>query len=109
MLPMGATMTLSFESILNLQSFEEPAPAPIERTTEAKFLEEARKSPIERMREQILKELGMTEEDLAALPPDEKRAVEEKIRAMIEEKLRQGMGADREPPESAAALIQAVA
>src|SRR5690606_31980179 len=69
-LPMGATMTLSFEAILNLQSLDEPAPEKLtEPSAEEKFLEEARKSPIERMREQILEELGLTEEAIAQMSP----------------------------------------
>jgi hypothetical protein len=46
---------------------------------------------LERMREQVMKELGLTEDDLASMTADEKRVAEDKIREMIEEKLKQGM------------------
>lgn len=102
-------MTLSLETIMNLPSLDEPAPVKlIEPSAEEKFLEEARKSPIERMREQILEELGLTEEAIAQMSPDERRATEDKIRALIEEKLRQAMGAD-ETPDGNAQMIEAVA
>jgi hypothetical protein len=61
-----------------------------ERTREA-FLAYAQKSPMERLRDQILESLGLTEEGLAALPPEEKAAMEDKIRKIIEEKLRESM------------------
>ncbi len=44
-----------------------------------------KKTPEERLRDKILKALGMTEEDLESLPPNERQAVEEKIREIIKE------------------------
>jgi hypothetical protein len=46
------------------------------------------------MRDDILKSLGLTEDDLAKMSPEERAAVEEKIKKMIEEKFRQGMHMD---------------
>ena len=40
-------------------------------------------SPQERMRAAILKQLGLTEEQLAALPPEQQKAVEDKIAALM--------------------------
>lgn len=106
-LPSSTAMPLSFESILQLQSLDEPEPATIAAPTPTElFLEEARKDPIERMREQIMEELGISEADLAALPPDERRAMEDKIREMIEEKLRQANGADDGPAQSNGEMIE---
>lgn len=99
---------LSFESVLALQSLDAPKP-PAPPSAADLFLQEAQKSPIERMREQILEELGLTEESIAQLPPEEKRAVEDKIRRMIEEKIRQAMGADEAPAASNAAMLQTIA
>lgn len=48
-------------------------------------------TPEERMRAQILYSMGLTEEDVAAMSPEEQEAVEAKIAAMIDEKLRQSM------------------
>lgn len=109
-MPMGATMSLSFETVMNLQSQDDPEPTRLEAPSATqKFLEEARKSPIERMREQIMKELGISEEDLAMMSPDERRATEDKIREMIEEKFRQAAGADSDVPDSNASMIEVVA
>jgi len=106
-LPISSAQPLSFESILELQRIEDPEPAKIEPpSAEELFLEEARKNPIERMREQILEALGLTEESLAELPPEEKRAMEDKISKLIEEKLRQANGAEEAPPGSNAEMLQ---
>ena len=51
------------------------------------FLEFMSKTPEERWREQILKSMGLTEEELAALPPEEREKIEEKITAIIEDKV----------------------
>ncbi|MCR6645941.1 MAG: hypothetical protein NVV62_16175 [Terricaulis sp.] len=100
----GALSNISFDAVLFLQSEEPQAPAISAPTPTEIFLEEIQKDPIERMREQILEELGLTEEDLAAMGPDERRATEDKISAMIEEKLRQGFGA-RSRPQTAAEYL----
>jgi hypothetical protein len=105
-LPSSQAMPLSFESVLQLQSLDEAAPEISAPSATDIFLEEARKNPMERLREQIMKELGISEADLAALPPDEKRAMEDRIREMIEEKLRQGMGADNADAGGAGAVLR---
>lgn len=96
---------ISFDSVMFLQS-EDAAPAIETPSATQLFLAEIQKDPIERWREQILESLGLTEEDLAAMPPEERRAVEEQIAALIEEKLRQGFGADRAPETAAEYLTQ---
>lgn len=109
-LPPSSAPALSFESILALQTEEAPQVSGLEELTATqKFLEEARKSPMERMREQILQQLGLTEESLAQLSPEERQAAEDKIRELIEEKLRQAMGADERPTASNASMIEVVA
>jgi pyrroline-5-carboxylate reductase len=107
-LPSSSAVKLSFENIIALQSLiDEPAQLAEMSATE-KFLEEARKSPIERMREQVLESLGLTEEALAQMPPQERRAAEDKIRELIEEKIRQAMNADDQPTESNSAMLQSL-
>jgi len=109
-LPLGAALPLSLETVINLQAIEEPKAVERKAPSAADlFLEEARKSPIERMREQILEELGLTEESLAQMSPEERRATEDKISDMIEEKTRKAMGADGEAPSTNAEMIEAVA
>lgn len=106
-LPISTAQPLSFESILQLQSLDEPEPTSIEPPTPTEiFLEEARKDPMERMREQVMEELGLTDEALAQMSPDERRAAEDKIREMIEEKLRQAMGADDQHASSNGEMLQ---
>lgn len=49
------------------------------------FLEIARMSPAERLHMQILESMGLTEEDLAAMPPEaRKSALEEISRRMLD-------------------------
>jgi hypothetical protein len=105
-LPISSAQPLSFESILQLQTLDEPE-AEIEAPSAADlFLEEARKDPIERMREQIMEELGLSEADLAAMSPEERRATEDKIREMIEEKFRQASGARDQRAESNGEMLE---
>ncbi|OIN86980.1 MAG: hypothetical protein AUJ12_03565 [Alphaproteobacteria bacterium CG1_02_46_17] len=55
------------------------------------FLEYQKMTPEEKMRDAILKKLGMTEEDIAALSPDERAKIEEKIKDMIKEEIENKM------------------
>jgi len=93
--PSSSNLALSFDALLALQG-DQPEASEIASvappSAEDLFLEEARKSPIERMREQILEALGLSEESLAALPADQRAAVEDQIRELMEEKLRQARG-----------------
>lgn len=107
-LPSSSAHQLSFANILALQSLtdDEPAQATEMSATE-KFLKEAQKTPMERMREQVLASLGLSEDALTQMPPDERRAAEDKIREMIEEKVRQGMnGGDKSPASNAEMMAQ---
>lgn len=45
------------------------------------------KTPVQRMRDAILKELGLTEDDLKALPPEQQASIEETIGKKIRERL----------------------
>lgn len=104
----GSAANISFDSLLFLQTEEAAEPAIKAPTAAELFLKEIEKDPIERMREQILEALGLSEEGLAQMSPDERRAVEDQISAMIEEKLRQSNGADRAPETQAEALMQSL-
>lgn len=46
-----------------------------------------KKSPAEHMRDAILKQMGITEEELAQMPPEQRMAIEDTIAEMIKEKL----------------------
>jgi|CXWL01.1.fsa_nt_gi hypothetical protein len=109
-LPAAQAQPLSFETVLALQRLDEETTTISAPSATDLFLEEARKSPIERMREQILEELGLSEDGIAQMSPEERRATEDKIRQMIEEKFRQAMGGDEKPAQSnAEAMLSAVA
>jgi hypothetical protein len=105
-LPISQTQPLSFANVLQLQRRDEPDQTVKPPSATDIFLEEARKDPMQRMREQIMEALGVTEEDLAAMAPDERRAMEDKIRQLVEQKLRQGMGVDNAQADSPAEALQ---
>jgi nitrogen-specific signal transduction histidine kinase len=54
-------------------------------SVEKQFLDYAQMNPMDRMRANILKSMGLTEDDLKNMSPDQQHAVEEKIRQMIEQ------------------------
>lgn len=62
-----------------------------EKSVAEQFLEHMNKSPEELMREEVLKSLGYTEEELAALDPKELAKVEAKIKELIETKIEQAV------------------
>lgn len=52
---------------------------------EEEFLKYARMSPMDRMRANILKSMGLTEQDLQNMSPQQRQAVEQKIKDLIEQ------------------------
>jgi hypothetical protein len=109
-LPSSSAVQLSFNNILALQSLTDEEPAQLtEMSATQKFLKEAQKTPMERMREQVLGALGLTEEALAQMSRDERRSAEDKIREMIEEKIRQGMNGGDKSPGSNAEMMEQIA
>jgi TPP-dependent pyruvate/acetoin dehydrogenase alpha subunit len=52
----------------------------------------AKMSPMERMRDSILKSMGLTEDDLKKMSPEQQKAVEQKIEQIIKQKLQQNAG-----------------
>jgi hypothetical protein len=51
------------------------------------FMELSKMTPIERLRKELLDAMGLTEESLAQLPPEQRSAIEEEIRRAIKERL----------------------
>ena len=49
------------------------------------FLDYAKETPAQRMRDAILKSMGLSEEDLKSMSPEKRKAVEETIRQRIKE------------------------
>ena len=66
---------------------ETPPPEAKEKSAADDFLEYMSKSSTELWRERILSSLGLTEDSLAELPPEKRRAVEEKITQIIREEI----------------------
>lgn len=44
------------------------------------------KSPAQRIREQLLKEMGLTEDDVKAMPPEKQQAISDQITALMQQK-----------------------
>ncbi|WP_050424155.1 hypothetical protein [Bradyrhizobium tropiciagri] len=61
-------------------------------TVEQKFLKYAQMSPMDRMRANILKGMGLSEEDLKTMTPDQRAAVEQKIKELIEQAFQRNAG-----------------
>lgn len=53
----------------------------------AEFLDLSKMTAIERLRKELLEEMGLTEDSLAQLPPEERTAINEQIRQAIKERL----------------------
>lgn len=58
-------------------------------SAEAAFLTEAQKTPAERIREQILKQMDLTEEDLSKMDDKQRAAVEDEIKKKMLEMAQQ--------------------
>ncbi len=109
-LPTAQSGGLPVEAILFLQTQPGEATESSAPTAEDVFLEEMKKTPAERLREQILKALGETEESVDAMPAEQQQAFEEKVEEMLKQKLREATGADgagsAEPASAAGQLLQ---
>ena len=57
------------------------------------FMDYAKMNPMERMRAEILKSMGLTEDDLKKMSPEQQKAVEQKIEQIIKQKLEKNAGA----------------
>jgi len=84
-------MSLSVTSSMRSFPLSEPLGAkaggtsPLQHSAEEEFLEIARKSPLERLRDKILEDMKMSEEDVARMEPEARTAIEDEIkRRMLE-------------------------
>lgn len=69
----------------------------VEKTAEEKFLDYAKKSPAEKIRDALLKSVGVTEEQLKNMTPEQRKEVEQKIA----DKIKEAMQKQAEKGESA--------
>lgn len=87
----------------------EPAEEPSGPSAADQFLDYMKKTPEERLRDKILKALGVTEEDIKSMSPDERVALEEKIEEIVKETMVKAEGpgaAEREEAGFKARLQQ---
>ncbi|WP_347901597.1 hypothetical protein [Pseudomonas purpurea] len=73
------------------------------------FKEYMSKSPEQRMRDSILKELGITEEDLANMSPEKQLAIGKEIAQRIEDKMKMAEAEKAQTPASALAAEKTLA
>jgi hypothetical protein len=95
--PTAPPVNLGVEALLALQDAAAPAsaqtPTGSSESVEEdngpsaadQFLDYMKKSPEERLRDKILKALGVTEDDIKSMSPDERVALEEKIKDIVKE------------------------
>lgn len=55
------------------------------QSAEEKFLAYAKMSPAEKLRAALLSQLGLTEEQVQAMPPEERQKVEQKITELLKQ------------------------
>ena len=73
------------------------------------FLDWMKKDPMERLRAQILESMNLDEASLAALPPEEREAIEAQIREAIEQAFGVGDQADAAESDEAGQKAQPAA
>lgn len=100
--PTSSPVALDASSLMFLQEDQPEAAADGAENKEAKgskavddFLAYMEKTPAERLREDILKALSLTEEDLEGMPPEQRKGIEKKIAEIIKERL---TGGDAQSP-----------
>jgi len=105
----AAESNSSITLVKSLEKKEEVAPpASTHKTAADELFEYLKKSPAQHMRDAILKELGLTEESLAALPPEKQAAIEKTITDKIKEILQNQSGNTKnqvQSPLSAQSLL----
>jgi len=97
----ASTPTTSFRELFEMAKTQatDSAPAPTTLTASTGKTETAyqtavrelheylQKTPEQRMREAILKQMGLSEDDIAKMPPEQQSAVEAAIKEKVKEKL----------------------
>ncbi len=62
---------------------------PVTRTAYQELQDYVDMTPAQRMRADLLKKLGLTEDDLAAMPADERQGVEAKLRELVQQQIQE--------------------
>ncbi|ADG09915.1 hypothetical protein [Caulobacter segnis] len=63
-----------------------------EPSAKDEFLKFQSKSPAEKMRAMMLAKLGVTEEQLKAMPPEERKKIEDKLKDMVKQQVQNDIG-----------------
>jgi hypothetical protein len=98
---------------VNLQAVYAPLPEGVadqvktKGTATEEFQEYMSKTPEQRLRDSILKEMGITEEDLKAMPPEKQQAVAQEIADRMKDKMQLAQ-ADKENSNSEKGSSQVV-
>ena len=79
----GASQVMPYQNQDNAQKTQHYS-----ESTKA-FAEYMEKTPLEHWREKIIEEMGLTEEAIAALPPEKRALVEDKIQRKMEQIMQQ--------------------
>lgn len=82
--------------------------AEVKTSAEDQFLDYMQKSPAERLRDKILKALGVTEDDIKDMTPDERMGLEKKIQELIKETMIKAEGEGEPSARDSAAQAPAV-
>ena len=69
-----------------LQASSSATSAATQPSATDEFKDYMSKSPAQRIREQLLKELGLTEDDVKAMPPEKQQAISDQITALMQQK-----------------------
>jgi hypothetical protein len=82
--------TKNTASKIVLSADDQASPQPAQETSlgndiEQEFLKYAQMNPLDRMRANILKSMGLSEADLQNMTPQQRQAVEQKIKDLIEQ------------------------
>lgn len=99
--PTSSPAQLGADALLALQEAEGKSSvgessekkAEVKSSAEEQFLDYMQKSPAERLRDKILKALGVTEDDIKNMTPDERMGLEKKIQEIIKETMVKAEGA----------------
>jgi hypothetical protein len=65
-------------------------------------------TPAERMRGHLLQKLGLTEEELAVMSPEERQSVETKLRELVQQQMQEAQ-ADQGAPDKVGQWVNTVA
>lgn len=99
--PQGAAPAANAD--YDFRSVFEAAIAP--KTPQEELAEYLKKTPIEHMIDAVLKRHGLTKEKLAALPPEERKAMEEMIAKEVREALQKTAGNAQNSGDALLAMV----